>query len=62
MLNEIEVLLFLFLHIKRRKKKILFFFSMLISEKTIDLLKEFHQVLFKKNIQINIGNSITIKY
>ncbi len=50
MLNEIEVLLFLFLHIKRRKKKILFFFSMLISEKTIDLLKEFHQILFKKNI------------
>jgi hypothetical protein len=31
---------------------------MLISEKPLDLSKELNQVLFKKNIQINIGNSI----
>ena len=36
---------------------------MLISETPLDLSKELNQVLFKKNIQINIGNSIytTIK-
>ena len=31
---------------------------MLISETPLDLSKELNQVLFKKNIQINIGNSI----
>ena len=31
---------------------------MLISETPLDLSKELKQVLFKKNIQINIGNSI----